>query len=57
MQKILAFYRRTWWIWVLFFGSTLWLAMYVAPIYWFALPGLVGYSVYFAAVRAHEDQS
>jgi hypothetical protein len=55
MQKILAFYRRTWWIWVLFFGATLGLAMYVAPIYWFALPGLIAYSFYFAIVRAQEE--
>ena len=54
MNKMLQFYKRTWWIWSLFVIFIAVAATYVTPLYWIALPGLVLYSVYFATVRRIE---
>ena len=54
MNKMLEFYKRTWWIWSLFVLLTAVFAIVVTPLYWIVLPCLLLYSIYFATVRRIE---
>ncbi|MBC7783855.1 MAG: hypothetical protein H7144_08440 [Burkholderiales bacterium] len=54
MENLLEFYKRTWWMWLVFIILFVVLALYVMPLFWFFIPGLIGYSIYFGAVRGSE---
>ncbi len=53
-NRIVAFYAQTWWLWVLFLIIAAMLAIFVTPIFWLTIPGLILYSLYFALVRSEE---
>jgi 4-hydroxybenzoate polyprenyltransferase len=58
MHPMLAFYKQTWWLWLLFLGVFVALSYFVSPLFIVMIPGLILYSVYFGVVRTSElDES
>lgn len=54
MHPMLAFYKQTWWLWLLFLIVFVGLAVYVSPLLVIMIPGLILYSIYFGVVRTTE---
>lgn len=54
-NRIVAFYARTWWLWCLFLLIAGALAIFLTPLYWLTIPGLILYSLYFALVRVEDS--
>lgn len=54
MHPMLAFYKQTWWLWLLFLAVFVALSYYVSPLFVVMIPGLLLYSVYFGVVRTSE---
>ncbi|HEY0009481.1 MAG TPA: hypothetical protein VGB55_12205 [Tepidisphaeraceae bacterium] len=52
---MLDFYKRTWWLWLLFIVIFALLGVYVTRLFIVFIPGLMAYSVYFGAVRISEE--
>lgn len=49
-----AYYRQTWWLWLLFMAVFGVISYYVSFIFLIFIPGLAAYSWYFGAVRLSE---
>ena len=56
MDDLIDFYKRTWWLWVIFVITFILLGYFVVPLFYIFIPGLLGYSVYFGMVRASEER-
>lgn len=54
MHPLLAFYKETWWLWLIFMLVFVALTYYVSPLFVVMIPGLIGYSIYFGIVRTSE---
>lgn len=54
MENLLRFYKKTWWLWLLFCILFVVLGIYVMPLFYIFIPGLIGYSAYFGIVRGSE---
>ncbi len=54
MDNLLRFYKKTWWLWLLFCALFVVLGIYVMSLFYFFIPGLLGYSLYFGIVRGSE---
>ena len=54
MHPMLAFYKQTWWLWLLFLAVFVGLSYYVSPLFVIMIPGLILYSLYFGVVRTSE---
>ena len=54
MVTLAAFYRQTWWLWLLFLVGLGLLAHFISLAFLFGIPALIGYSVYFGIVRVAE---
>lgn len=54
MENLLRFYKKTWWLWLLFTILFIVLGLYVMPLFYIFIPGLIGYSFYFGIVRGSE---
>ncbi|MDB5328730.1 MAG: hypothetical protein JWM57_4299 [Phycisphaerales bacterium] len=54
MHPMLAFYKQTWWLWLIFLAVFVALSYYVSPLFVIMIPGLILYSIYFAVVRISE---
>ena len=47
--------RDTWWLWLLIFGASLLMAIFVTRIYFILMPLLVVSMIYFALMRYDKD--
>jgi hypothetical protein len=54
MHPMLAFYKQTWWLWLLFLGVFVALTVKVSALFVIMIPGLILYSIYFGVVRTSE---
>lgn len=54
MDNLLRFYKKTGWLWILFCIVFVVMGMYVMPLFYIFIPGLLGYSLYFGIVRGSE---
>jgi hypothetical protein len=54
MNPLLAFYKQTWWLWLIFLCVFAALTYYVSPLFVVMIPGLIGYSIYFGIIRTSE---
>jgi hypothetical protein len=54
-NRIVEFYAKTWWLWLLFLLVGVGFSIYLAPFFWFTIPGLILYSLYFATVRTQDE--
>ena len=54
MHPMLAFYKQTWWLWLLFVALFAALSWYVSFLFVLMIPGILGYSIYFGIVRTSE---
>ena len=54
MNPLLAFYKQTWWLWLLFVVVFALLATYVNFLFVLMIPGILLYAGYFGVVRASE---
>lgn len=54
MHPMLAFYKQTWWLWLIFLGVFAALSWYVNLLFVVMIPGLILYSIYFGVVRISE---
>jgi hypothetical protein len=54
MNPMMAFYKQTWWLWLLFVVLFALLAKYVSFLFVLMIPGIILYSVYFGIVRTSE---
>ncbi len=55
MKPILALLRTTWWLWIVFFGSSALLIELVDPVFWITVPIYLVTLLYFAYIR-YDDQ-
>ena len=55
MNQIRGLLRDTWWLWLLMYAGSFLMAIFVTPIYLFAIPILIGSMVYFAMMRYDKD--
>jgi hypothetical protein len=56
MEALLAFYKKTWWLWLIFVIVFVVLAIKVSGLLWIGVPGVIFYSAYFGSVRGQEEQ-
>jgi hypothetical protein len=54
-NRIVEFYAKTWWLWLLFLLVGVGFSIFLAPFFWFTIPGLILYSLYFATVRTQDE--
>lgn len=54
MMTLLGYYRKTWWLWLLFAATVAALGYCLSPIFFLGLPILIAYSVIFGIVRVNE---
>jgi len=54
MTTLGAFYRQTWWLWLLFAIALVALAYFTSLIFLLGVPLLIAYSVFFGVVRVAE---
>lgn len=56
MHPLLRFYLNTWWLWLGFLIVFVLLGIYVMPLFFIFIPGLLAYSLYFGSVRVKEEE-
>ena len=54
MHPMLAFYKQTWWLWLIFLIVFAAMSYYVSALFVVMIPGLILYSIYFGVVRISE---
>ncbi len=55
MEALIRYYRKTWWLWLLFVITFALLGYYVIALFYIFIPGLLAYSVYFGIIRGSEE--
>jgi hypothetical protein len=55
MKPLVALFRKTWWLWLIFVSASVLLSKLVDPVFWVMLPVCGVTLVYFAFLRYDAD--